>query len=70
VSGFADDLAVWVKGELEESKRKMQWAVDRVWSWSKECMMVVAVEKCSVLRMVQEIQDGFEEVIIRRCCWH
>jgi len=58
VSGFADDLAVWVcDGDVEAGKIKIQWAVDQVWEWSKEWLMVVVIEKCSVSLFSNDPRD-------------
>lgn len=59
VSGFADDLAVWsTGGNVNECKRRVQEAVDRVWEWSGSWLMTVAVEKCSVTLFSMDGKDS------------
>ena len=58
VSGFADDLAVWCTGsDMRRNRERIQGAVDTVWRWSEEWLMVVAVEKCSVTLFSKDSKD-------------
>ena len=58
VSAFADDLAVWHTGRtVEECRRRLQEASDRVAEWSEEWLMKVSVGKCAVKLFSKDKRD-------------
>lgn len=58
VSAFADDLAVWHTGRrVEECRRRLQEASDRVEEWSEEWLMKVSVGKCAVKLFSKDKRD-------------
>jgi ribonuclease HI len=58
VSAFADDLAVWATGKgVEEGRRRVQWATNVVADWSREWLMTVSIEKCTVTLFSNDVRD-------------